>query len=376
MIYLDNNATTPVDPEVSDALYSSLKRDFGNPSSSHLVGRRAKEAIEAARESIADFLGCRREEIFFTSGGTESNNLALIGTALQHKKGHFITSAIEHPSVLQTCSYLESLGFQVTRAACDQDGVVSAEEIRKAIRKETILISVMHANNETGVMQPVDEIAALAKGHGIPFHMDAAQTVGKLPFSLSNSTIDLMTVVSHKFYGPKGVGVLCVRNGYTLKPIFHGGGHEMGRRPGTENVSGIVGLGKACQIAKRDMKLRVSHTTFLRDMLFSSLKQAMPDIQLNGHQTKRLPNTLNVCMPGVSSQELVDRLKDRVAISAGSACHAGQLVPSAVLKAMGLSDQDALSSVRLSVGKDNTEEEIRMASEIIVSAVQDLKKKP
>lgn len=375
MIYLDNNASTPVDPEVSDALYSSLKRDFGNPSSSHLTGRKAKEALENSRDSVADFLGCIREEVFFTSGGTESNNLALMGVALQHRKGHIITSAIEHPSILHTCGHLESLGFQVTYAPCDSEGIVLVDEIGKAIRKETVLITVMHANNETGVIQPVEEIASIAKGHGIPFHSDAAQTIGKMPFSLNSNGINMLTMVSHKFYGPKGVGVLCVRNGLSVKPILYGGGHEAGVRPGTENVAGAVGLAKACQIAKRDMKLRVSHTTHLRDILFSSLQESLPDIRLNGHRTKRLPNTASVCIPGISAHALLEAVKDQVALSAGSACHAGHVTPSHVLKAMGISDQAAASSVRLSIGKDNTEDEIKKAASVLVSAIGDLRKK-
>lgn len=376
MIYLDNNATTPVDPEVSDAMFSCLKRDFGNPSSSHLLGKKAKEVIENSREIIANFLGCRRDEIYFTSGGTESNNLSLIGIALYHKKGHIITSAIEHPSVINTCLHLESLGFDVTYAPVDGEGIVKLDEVRQSIRKNTILISVMHSNNETGVIQPVEEISALAKEHGITFHVDAAQSIGKMHFSLAGSPVDLMTVVSHKFYGPKGIGALYVKNGTNLKPILFGAGHEMGLRPGTENVSGIAGLGKACEIAKRDIKLRVSHTTHLRDMLFNSLRSNMPDIKLNGHETKRLPNTLNIRIPGLTSIDLVENIKDQVAASTGSACHSGKQSPSGVLKNMGLSDAEALSSIRLSVGKDNTEEEIKKAVEIITNAVNEMNKKP
>ena len=376
MIYLDNNATTPVDPEVSDAMFSSLKRDFGNPSSSHLIGRKAQEVMENSREIVSDFLGCRREEIFFTSGGTESNNLSLIGIALSHKKGHIITSSIEHPSVINTCLHLESLGFDVTYAPVDNEGIVRLDEVRQSIRKSTFLISIMHSNNETGVIQPVEEIGALAKEHEITFHVDAAQSIGKMYFSLTGSPIDILTLVSHKFYGPKGIGALYVRSGTNLKPILFGAGHEMGLRPGTENVSGIVGLGKACEIAKRDIKLRVSHTIQLRDLLFNSLKTNMPDIKLNGHETKRLPNTLNIRIPGITSIDLVERIKDQVAASTGSACHSGKPAPSSVLKNMGLSDEEALSSIRLSVGKDNTEDEIKKAVEIIINAANELNKKP
>lgn len=375
MIYLDNNATTPVDPEVSDAVFSSLRRDLGNPSSSHLPGRRANEAVESSRKYVADLLNCSMEEVYFTSGGTESNNLAIMGTALLHKKGHIITSVIEHPSVSNPCLYLESLGFEVTYVPVNSEGMVEVDSVKKSIRKETIFISIMHSNNETGVIQPVEEIGAVAKEYGITFHVDAAQSIGKMHFS-TDSPLNLLTVVSHKFYGPKGVGALYVRNGTRLKPIIFGAGHERGLRPGTENVGGIVGLGKACQIAKRDIKLRVAHTTALRDLLFHQLRSALPDLTLNGHKTLRLPNTVNVRIPGVLSNELVELLKDRVAVSTGSACHAGKMDPSSVLKNMGLSDEEALSSIRLSVGKDNTEDDIKEAVQTIVGAVQELRKKP
>jgi cysteine desulfurase len=374
MIYLDYNATTPVDPEVYDAVFSSLRRDSGNPSSSHLAGRRAREVIEHARGSVADLLGCAPEDILFTSGGTESNNLAIMGTALAHAKGHIITSPIEHPSVLNTCRHLESLGFSVTYAPVDVAGMIITDAVLDAIRSDTILISIMHANNETGVLQPIEEIGNAAKERGIAFHVDAAQSIGKMSLGASLSFVDLLTVVSHKFYGPKGVGALFMRKGLVLKPILFGGGHERGLRPGTENVPGIVGLGKACQIAMRDIKLRISHTSRLRDLLFSGLRSSLPDVVLNGHETKRLPNTINLQIPGISSHHLVEKLRDDVAISTGSACHAGTYAPSAVLKSMGLSDEEALCSIRLSTGKDNTEEEITRATGIIARAATELRK--
>jgi cysteine desulfurase len=374
MIYLDHNATTPVDPEVYDAVFSSLRRDSGNPSSSHLAGRKAREVIEHSRGSVADLLGCAPEDILFTSGGTESNNLALMGTALAHTKGHIITSSIEHPSVLNTCRHLESLGFDVTYAPVDGGGMVITDAVVGAMRSDTILVSIMHSNNETGVLQPIEEIGDAAKQRGITFHVDAAQSIGKMSLGSVVSFVDLLTVVSHKFYGPKGVGALFVRKGFALKPILFGAGHERGLRPGTENVPGIVGLGKACQIAMRDIKLRVSHTTRLTDLLFGGIKSALPDVMLNGHETKRLPNTINLRIPGISSHDLVEKIKDDVAISTGSACHAGNYTPSAVLRNMGLSDEEALSSVRLSTGKDNTEEEIRKAIGIITGAASQLRK--
>jgi len=374
MIYLDNNASTPVDPEVSDAIFSCLKRDFGNPSSSHMQGRRAKELIENSRSVIAEFLECSQDEIYFTSGGTESNNLALLGSAMLHRTGHIITSAIEHPSVFNVARHLEAAGFEVTCIECDNAGIIKPEEISKAVKKNTILISIMHSNNETGVLQPIEEIGAIAKKHGVVFHVDAAQSIGKSYFTLNSSSIDLLTIVPHKFYGPKGIGGLYIKNGCKLSPLMFGANHEKGLRPGTENVSGIVGFAKTCRLAMRDIKLRVSHTAHLQEMLFQKLQSGIPEILLNGHRTKRLPNTLNVCIPGVLSDALVNKVQDRVALSSGSACHSGNLLPSRVLKCMGLSDQEALSSVRLSVGKDNTEDEIEKASEIIINAAHSLRK--
>lgn len=376
MIYLDNNATTPVDPEVSDAIFSSLKRDFANPSSSHLPGKKAREVIENCRARIAEFLGAAPGEIIFTSGGTESNNIALMGTALFHHRGHIITSAIEHTSVINTCRHLQTLGFEVTYLPVDGDGAVSPDDVRKSIGDRTILISVMHANNETGVLQPVDEIGALAKEHGVTFHSDAAQSVGKMHFPDALPPADLMTVVGHKFYGPKGIGALYVKSGTRINPLFFGAAHERGLRPGTENVAGIVGLEKACFLTKRDIGLRVGHTSRLRDTLLDGLLSEIPGLAVNGHKTRRLPNTLNVRIPGICSEDLISKIGDDIALSSGSACHAGERSPSAVLKNMGLSDEEALSSVRLSLGKDNTEEEIREAVGIISAAVKELRKKP
>lgn len=375
MIYLDNNATSPVDPEVFDAVFSSLKRDLGNPSSGHLPGRKAHETVESSRRQVSELLNCTSEEIYFTSGGTESNNLALIGTAMHHKTGHIITSAIEHPSVINPCRHLQSLGFDVTYLPVDLNGAVRVGVLKESLREDTILISVMHSNNETGVLQPLEEIGNIAKERGITFHADAAQTLGKMPFDPAEFSISLLTVVSHKFYGPKGVGALYVKTGTVLKPVLFGAGHERGLRPGTENVPGIVGMAKACEITMRDLKLRVAHTSHLRDLLLQDLKAAISGLSLNGENAARLPNTLNINIPGISSNELVEKLKDSVALSTGSACHSGKVTPSGVLKSMGLSDEEALSSVRLSIGKDNTEGEIKEAAAIISAAVKELRKK-
>jgi len=376
MIYLDNNATTPVDPEVSDAILSSLKRDIGNPSSSHGPGRKARAVIDHVRGQISAVLGCDSEELFFTSGGTESNNLALVGAARSFSGGHIITSCIEHPSVINTCRYLESRGFRVTYAPVDRSGMVSAGAIENSLEADTVLVSVMHANNETGVMQPIEAIAAVTKRHGVAFHVDAAQSIGKLPFSLRDLPVDLLTVVSHKFYGPKGIGALFCRKGTKVQPIMFGASHESGMRPGTENVAGIVGLGKACELAERDMEFRVTHTTGLRDLLLRKLTAALPGTLLNGHETKRLPNTLNLQIPGIQGNELVSRLAGGIAFSTGSACHAGRPIPSAVLISMGLTDKEALSSVRISIGKDNTEEEMEEAGDGIAAAVRELRVSP
>jgi|Deesub1362A_J573_1020465.scaffolds.fasta_scaffold00275_3 cysteine desulfurase len=370
MIYLDYNATTPLDSEVCNEIFDCLKNEFGNPSSSHLTGQSAKARIEKARASIAELIGCNPEEIYFTSGGTESNNLAILGTAYRYRKGHIITSKIEHPSVMNPVRYLAASGFEVTYAGVDKNGIVSVEEIKRAIRKDTILITIMHSNNETGAIQPVEDIAAVAKAHGILFHTDAAQSIGKIPVDTLN--IDIMTIVPHKFYGPKGTGALFIRKGAEPYPIMFGAGHERGLRPGTENVPAIAGMGKACEIAKRDIKARTAHLTHLKNLLLDELQKNIEGIRINGNPELCLPNTLNVCISGIDAVDLVEALKDKVAISAGSACHAGVKSPSQVLKAMGLTDEDAMSSIRISLGKDNTEEDIRTAVKILSDAIPQL----
>ncbi|HUO77663.1 MAG TPA: cysteine desulfurase family protein [Thermodesulfovibrionales bacterium] len=372
MIYLDHNASTPVDPEVADAVHSVLRTNFGNPSSGHDIGLRAKASMEKARLQVAELIGASPPEVVFTSGGTEANNLAIIGTALKKKKGHIITSLIEHPSVMNPCRHLEAMGFGCTYVGVNHEGRVALEDIRKAIRKDTFLITIMHANNETGVFQPVEEIGALAREKGISIHTDAAQTVGKVPVNVEKLNVDMLTVATHKFYGPKGIGALYMRKGIELNPLLFGAGHERGLKPGTENVPGIAGLGKACEMAGIYMKDRVSHTKKLTTMLCNGLMGRISGLRINGHETLRLPNTLNVCIPGVNSTDLLEMIKNNVAASSGSACHAGENKPSAVLMAMGISEADAMSSIRLSTGKDTTEEEIRESVEIIDKAVQAL----
>lgn len=372
MIYLDNNASTPVDPEVAEEMYSSL-RFYGNPSSSHRTGRSARAIIDKARGLVAGTINASEEEILFTSGGTESNNLAIIGTSLSRGKGHIITSVIEHPSVLSPCRFLEEKGFSVTYVGVNRYGIVNIEDIKKSIRNDTILITIMHANNETGIIQPIEEIGIIARERGIAFHTDAAQTVGKIPVDTKRLNVDMLTIVSHKFYGPKGVGALYVRKGRMIHPILFGAGHERGLRPGTENLPGIAGMGKACELTSRYIKDRVLQAKRLSDILYNELKRQLPRVSINGDPDLRLPNTLNICLGDIQSTELVDVLQDSVALSTGSACHAGVKRPSAILLAMGLSEKEALSSVRLSLGKDNTEEEIIEAASLIAKAVQDLK---
>lgn len=363
MIYLDYNATTPVDPRVQEAVMNAMK-EFGNPSSSHLIGRRAKLIIDQSRTNVARLIGAKQGEIIFTSGGTESNNLAIIGTALRFGKGHIISSSIEHPSVLNPLKYLEQIGFTVTYLPVNSQGMVEPDDVVSAIRKDTILVSIMHANNETGVIQPISEIGKIVAEKGILFHTDAAQTIGKINSSVEELNVSMLTIVSHKFYGPKGIGALYVRQGVELSPILHGAGHEMGLRPGTENVPGIAGIGKAAEIASTELHLWKTRmqgvTERLLELLFS-----IDGVTLNGHRTFRLPNTINISIEGIEGDTLVSRLSDRVAISAGAACHAGKKKPSHVLKAMGLTDEEAISSIRISTGKDTSEEEILQAFEII-----------
>ncbi len=371
MIYLDHNATTPVDTEVRDAICEALDV-FGNPSSSHVAGQKAHRLVEGARKAVAGLIGASPEEIIFTSGGTESNNLALIGFAQSFGKGHIISSRIEHPSVANPLKYLEKQGYAITLVGTDHNGAVKPEDILKEIRPDTILVTIMHSNNETGVIQPIKEIAAILKERGIVFHTDAAQSAGKTPLNIEELACDMATLVSHKFYGPKGIGALYLRKGTKLLPIMYGAGHERGLRPGTENIPAIAGFGKASEIAKRDMSLRVEHTERVTGILYRKLLDLIPDIKLNGKTARRLPNTLNISIKGIVGTDLVNSLKDTVAISAGSACHSGTCTPSDVLLAMGLSPGEAISAVRISTGKDTTEDDVLRASEFIAGAVRKL----
>ncbi len=368
MIYLDHNATTPLDAEVIKTIIETFPY-YGNPSSSHDMGITAKALIENARQQVAGLIGAGPSEIIFTSGGTESNNLAIIGTAFRYGEGHIITSVIEHPSVLNPVKWLEGKGFAATYVPVDAEGRVAPEDIRAALRKDTILITVMHSNNETGVLQPVEEIGRIARSAGILFHSDAAQSVGKVEVDVSRLMVDMLTIVSHKFYGPKGTGALYLKNGVALTPVMFGASHERGLRPGTENTPLIAGLGKACEAAKMGLTERYAHTLTLRDTMHALLSAGL-EVRLNGHRELRLPNTLNIVLKGVIAEDIIARLHDTIALSTGSACHAGMRTPSPVLKAMGVWDSDALASVRISVGKDNTAAEIEQAAQILIGCIK------
>ena len=368
MIYLDNNATTLPASEVSSIICKCMKKNFGNPSSGHPFGTNAREAVDHARKEVADLVGSRPDEIIFTSGGTEANNMAILGTALKHGSGHIITSAIEHPSVMNPLRHLETLGYNVTYLPVDKYGMVDPADVIKSIKKKTVLITIMHSNNETGTIQPIARIGEIAREKGIPFHCDAAQSVGKVPINVKKLKTDMLTIVSHKFYGPKGVGALYLKKGTNIEPVTFGASHERGLRPGTENVCSIAGLGRACTLAKKEMKTRVSDMKSLSKLFHTGLKKQIPGLKLNGHPSKRLPNTLNLSFPNVIGSALLEKAKNDIAASTGSACHEGRHTASHVLKAMGVSDQDAFSAVRLSMGRTTTEAQARKAVKAIVKA--------
>ncbi len=360
-IYLDYNATTPHDPEVIEAMRPFLTDYFGNPSSSHWYGAQTRNAVDRAREQVASLLKCQVDEIIFTSGGTESNNHAIKGVAFSHrdKGNHIITSQIEHPAVIEVCKFLEERDLKVTYLPVDSFGMVRLSDVEKAITPQTILITIMHANNEVGTIQPIEQISELAKRHRILMHTDAAQSVGKIPINVDELGVGLLSVAGHKLYAPKGVGALYIRKGVCLENVLHGAGHESGKRPGTENVLEIVGLGKACEIAARDIVKNVKHMKEMRDKLHLGFKETIKDIQLNGHPIDRLPNTFNVSFRGVNANEFLAGIEDKVAVSVGSACHSSeQICVSPVLQAMKVDPEWAMGTVRFSVGKFTSESEI------------------
>ncbi len=357
-IYLDYNASTPIDPAVASAMRPFLERDFGNPSSRHWAGPGAKAALEAARSQVATLLACHSDEIVFTSGGSEANNLALKGIffALHGKGEHIITTRIEHPAILAPCRFLERLGAHVTYLPVDGTGLVNPDELRRAITPRTILISIMHANNEVGTIQPIADCARIAREHGVLFHTDAAQSVGKIATAVNDLGVDLLSIAGHKLYAPKGVGALFVRRGVAIESLIHGAGHEGGRRAGTESALLAAGLGKACELAGDLSPLE--HVRGLRDYFWEILRRQMGDaVVLNGHPTQRLPNTLNVSFPGRTGTEILAGL-DGVAASTGSACHAGRIELSPVLEAMGIAPEVGMGAIRFSLGRGTTRQDI------------------
>ncbi len=372
-IYLDYNATTPIDPEVAEAMRPYLFEHFGNPSSSHWYGIQTKKAVDEARRQVAALLHCNSEEVVFTSGGSESNNYAIKGTAFanREKGNHIITSAIEHPAVLEVCKYLAEKGFQITYLPVDEFCLVKPRELKKSIRPQTILITIMHANNEVGTIQPIAEIAKIAKEHGIVFHTDAAQSVGKIPTRVDELDVDLLTIAGHKLYAPKGIGALYVRGGIQLEKLIHGADHEQGLRAGTENVLEIVGLGQACEMAKRDLEKNTRHMQKMRDLLYAGLRQQWGEIRLNGHPEKRLPNTLSVCFKSIEANTLLAEIES-VAASAGAACHSDSVRVSSVLEAMQVDLEYAMGTVRFSTGKMTTEEEVNHTVAVFVKTARRL----
>jgi cysteine desulfurase len=370
-IYLDHNATTPLLPEVVDAMLPFLREHFGNPSSSHIYGVRARSAVERARGQVAAAIGCDADEIVFTSGGTEANNLAIRGVVEAVEHARVVTTLIEHPATARPCAWLEEHGRGVTRIGVDPDGRARLDEARAAIDRRTTLVTVMHSNNETGVLQPVAELARLSHAAGARVHTDAAQSVGKVPVRVRELDVDLLSIAGHKLYAPKGVGALYVRRGTKLAPLVLGAGHERGLRPGTENVASIVGLGVACEAVTRDLEVAGARMRALRDLLWERLASGVPGLALNGHPELRLPNTLNVRFPGASGTAVLEGAPE-VAASTGSACHEGGETASAVILAMGVRPEDALGSVRLTLGRGTTEEDVLRAAEALVRSWKQL----
>jgi len=371
-IYLDYNATTPHDPEVIAAMRPYLEAVFGNPSSGHWCGQKPREAVWQARRRVAALLGCRPEEIVFTSGGTESNNHAVKGVAYarRDKGNHIITSRIEHPAILAVCQHLEADGFEVTYLPVDEQGLVNVSDVAAAITAATILITVMHANNEVGTIEPIAEICEEAKSRDILVHTDAAQSLGKIPAEVDTLGVDLLSVAGHKIYAPKGIGALYVRNGVELAKFMHGAGQESGRRAGTENVLQIVGLGKACEIARRDLIKNADHMQAMRDRLYDGLKQQCEGVRLNGHPQQRLPNTLSLSFHDREANRILEKIGREIAASAGAACHSDTVEISHVLEAMKVPEIWAKGTLRLTTGRHTAEDDIDRAVQVISEAVK------
>jgi cysteine desulfurase len=367
-VYLDYNATTPVDPAVLKAMLPYLGDEFGNPSSAHALGRRARDAVEAARVEVASLIGASQDEILFTSGGTESNNIAIRGMASANRaRRAIVTTAIEHPATEACCVFLESQGQKVTRIVPNADAMVDSEKFIAAIDDSTALATVIHAQNETGTLQPIAEISAAARPRGTTIHADAAQSVGKIAVDVNELGVDLLSIAGHKLYAPKGIGALYIRRGTDLPPLLLGAGQEHGRRPGTENVAFIIALGEACRIAKRHLQTGLHELKSLADGLYSGLQREIPGIRLVGHPVQRLPNTLNVLFPGVSGRRLLECCPG-VFASNGSACHADSEEPSAILTALGIPRHEAFGSVRLSLGRHTSRADIEIAASQLAAA--------
>lgn len=375
-IYLDYAATTPTHPEVIKEMFPFFSEVYGNPSSIYQLAQKAKRAVEEAREKVARFLNAKTEEIIFTSGGTEADNMALKGIAFANKKrgNHIVTSKIEHHAVLNTCKWLEKQGFKVTYIPVDRYGVVDFDELRKSLTDKTILVSVMYANNEVGTIEPISEIARITKERGIYFHTDAVQIVGKIPVDVEKLGVDLLSLSAHKLYGPKGVGALYMRKGVKISSLIHGGHHERNKRAGTENVPGIVGLGKACEIAAKEMATEEKRLKILRDRLYKGLNSRIDEIFLNGHPQNRLPGILNICIKYVEGESMLINLDlEGVCASSGSACTSSSLEPSHVLLAMGIPPEIAHGSLRFSLGRDTTEGDIDRVIEVLPPIVEKLR---
>lgn len=372
-IYMDNSATTPLHPEVISLMTDVMKNVYGNPSSLHSFGREAKRYLDEARQKVADLIGAEFEEIYFTGGGTEADNLAVFGTALAHrKKGkHIITSSVEHHAVIDSCKKLAKSDFEVTFLPVDQYGMVDPEQVKKEIRNDTILISIMHANNENGTIQPVEEISKIAKEKGIVFHTDCVQSVGKIPVHVDDLGADLLTISSHKIYGPKGVGALYKRKGARIEPLFYGGGQERKIRSGTENSLGIIGFGKAAELAARDFQGENTRVKGLRDKLIKGVIEKIPDVRLNGHPEKRLPHNAHFSFAYVEGESLLLSLDMKgIAVSSGSACSSTSLQPSHVLTATGIPEELVHGSVRFTLGRENTEEDVDYLLSVLPGIVE------
>lgn len=378
-IYLDYNATTPILPEVAEVMHPYLDKYFGNPSSSHKYGKEVAQEINKSREHIAKLLNCSLKELIFTSGGSESNNYAIKGVALKNREkgNHIITSSIEHPAVKEVCRYLETQGFEVTYLGVDEFGIINLNELRQAIKNKTILITIMHANNEVGSIQPIKEIAEIAKKNQVLFHTDAAQSVGKIKTDIQELGIDLLSVAGHKLYAPKGIGALFVKDKIEIEKLIHGANHEINRRAGTENIMEIAGLGKACETSFKKLDKNIKHLKEMRDRLESGLIRNFKNqkinnkyiLKINGHPKHRLPNTLSISFLGIEANKILSKIENEVAASAGAACHSEGITISDTLAAMQVPMEYAMGTLRLSTGKFTTEKEVDKSIEVIVNAI-------